>query len=263
MSSQSAEQNDLHVGRDSLSAAWSTSVNTTLITFSARRRVISARGIHAVLFAAIFSTMLFDAAPARAAMLRCASHQLAPAERQGVFERARRALPRDGGTLTLHSACSNEDFAIAWFQTATVTDPDGLLGWWSVRCDRKRRAWSCAPAERQRRIRVSLENNGHRATVVGAVPQPLSATRAQAIVTRTATLAMKADLPLAACAEYGDEATRWRASLLDPPDPDLDEPAADVQLTKTGPVVDYGNSLRFRFDHDDQPLCWEELIIVD
>jgi hypothetical protein len=193
-----------------------------VISIGGRPRAISALVIHAVLFAAIFSTMLFEAAPARAAMLRCASHQLAPAERQGVFERARRALPRDGGTLTLHSACWNEDFAIAWFQTAAVTDPDGLLGWWSVRCDRKRQLWSCAPAERQRRIRVTLEDNGQRAAVVGAVPQEMSAIRAKAIVTTTATLAMKAEMPLAACAEYGDEATRWRASRLNPPTPELD-----------------------------------------
>jgi hypothetical protein len=50
---------------------------------------------------------------------------------------------------------------------------------------------------------------------------------------------------------------------LNPPAPDLDDPAGDVQLTKTGTIVDYGNSLRFRFDHDDQALCWEELVIVD
>jgi hypothetical protein len=110
---------------------------------------------------------------------------------------------------------------------------------------------------------VTLEDNGQRAAVVGAVPQEMSANRAKAIVTTTATLAMKVDVPLAACAEYGDEAARWRASRLNPPDPDLDDPAAEVELTKTGPVVDYGNSLRFRFDNHDHALCWEELIIVD
>lgn len=249
--------------RDGLFAAWATSVDVCVISIGRGPRAISALVIHAVLLAAIFSTMLFDAAPASAAMLRCASHQLAAAERQAVFERARRALPRDGGTLTLHWACWNEDFAIAWFQTATVTDPDGLLGWWSVRCDRKRRLWSCGLAERERRVEVSIESDGQRTTVVGALPDEMSAARARAIITTTATLAMKADMPLAACEEYGDEATRWRASRLNPPAPDLDDPAADVQLAKTGPVVDYGNSLRFRFDHDDQALCWEELIIVD
>jgi hypothetical protein len=81
---------------------------------------------------------------------------------------------------------------------------------------------------------VTLENNGQRAAVVGAVPQEMSAIRAKAIVTTTATLAMKAEMPLAACAEYGDEATRWRASRLNPPDPDLDDPATDVELTKPG-----------------------------
>jgi hypothetical protein len=53
-----------------------------------------------------------------------------------------------------------------------------------------------------------------------------------------------------------------RLARLNPPDPDLEYPAADIDLTSTGVVVDY-DLLRFRFDEDDRAVWWDELIVVD
>jgi hypothetical protein len=207
--------------------------------------------------------VLFDSTPASAARLRCASHRLVPAERDEVSDRARRIVPRGGGSLILESACWNRDFAIAWFRTPTIVDPDGVHWWWGVRCDRKTRSWSCDPAKREHRIEVSIADDAHPATVVGSFPDGMSGSRAKAIVTATATLAMKREMPLPACSRSSDDASRWLRVRLSPPAPDLNCPAAEVDVASTGAIVDYAQSLRFRFDKDDQAVCWDELIVVD
>jgi hypothetical protein len=82
------------------------------------------------------------------------------------------------------------------------------------------------------------------------------------MITTTATLAMKTDMPLPACSEGSDDIGRWHRSRFNPPSPDLEYPVAEVDIGDDGPLVDYG-SLRFRLGTDDRPLCWDELIIVD
>jgi hypothetical protein len=73
---------------------------------------------------------------------------------------------------------------------------------------------------------------------------------------------MKADMPLPACSVGGNDVGRWLRTLLKPPHPDLEYPAAEVAIGADGPMVDYG-SLRFSLGTDDRPLCWDELVIVD
>jgi hypothetical protein len=233
-----------------------------LIPFKEINRSISAR-LHGFLIMLTLFVTLFDTTPTSAARLRCASHRLVPAERDDVSERARRIVPRGGGALILESACLNRDFAIAWFRTRTVVDPDGMHWWWGVRCDRKTRSWSCDPAKRERRIEVSIADDAHPATVVASFPGGMSTSRVKAIVTATATLAMKREMPLSACSGGSDDASRWLRARSNPPSPDLNSPAAEVDVASTGAIVDYAQSLRFRFDKDDQLVCWDELLVVD
>jgi hypothetical protein len=100
------------------------------------------------------------------------------------------------------------------------------------------------------------------ATVVASFPDAMSAGRARIIITATAPLAMKAEMPLSACAGSSDDASRWLRSRFNPPDPDVEYPAAEVGLAGTGAIIDYG-SLRISLGTDDRPICWAELIIVD
>ncbi len=131
----------------------------------------------------------------------------------------------------------------------------------AIRCDRKTRSWSCAPAARERRVEVVIADATQPATVVGSFPDAMSAGRARTIITTTATLAMKPDMPLPACSEGSDDIGRWHRSRFNPPSPDLEYPAAEVDIGGDGLIVDYG-SLRFSLGTDDRPLCWDELIIV-
>jgi hypothetical protein len=197
-----------------------------------------------------------------AAILRCASHQLAPGEHNEIMVRVRQLVPRNGKTLAIKSVCWNRDFAIAWLRTPPAIDLEGVHWWWEIRCDRKTRSWSCTPATRERRIEVVIADGTQPATVVGSFPEAISASRVRAIITTTATLAMKADMPLRACSVGSDDVGRWRRSRFSPPDADLEYPAAEVGIGDDGPVVDYG-SLRFSLGTDDLPVCWDNLIIVD
>ena len=206
--------------------------------------------------------ILFYTLPANAAMLRCASHQLAPGEHDEIMDRARHLVPGGGRALAIKSACSNRDFAIAWLRTPMAVDLEDVHWWWAIRCDRKTRSWSCAPAARERRVEVVIADATQPATVVGSFPDAMSAGRARTIITTTATLAMKPDMPLPACSEGSDDVGRWHRSRFNPPRPDLEYPAAEVDIGGDGLMVDYG-SLRFSLGTDDRPLCWDELIIVD
>jgi hypothetical protein len=220
--------------------------------------------LHGLFVAGSIIVALFNSTPANAAALRCASRHLVPAERDDVVNRANRVAPKGGGSLTLTGACSNHDFAIAWFRTPLVVDPDGVHWWWSVRCDRKTRSWSCSPAERVRRIEVDVQGNAQPpTTVVSSLPEGISADRAKAVVAATATLAMKPEIPLSACSKGRDDANTWLGVRSNPPAPDLEYPAASVYVTSNGVTVDYGWNLRVRFDQDDRAVCWELLISVD
>jgi hypothetical protein len=235
-----------------------------MVTENPRKgRLISAIRLYGLLIAVTVVMALLLQTPASAALLRCASHHLAPAERNEVFDRALHVVPRGSGSLTLESACWNRDFAIAWFRTPTAVDPDGVRWWWSVRCDRRTRPWSCSPAKRERRIEVSVADGARLATIVGSFPEGMSASRAKAIVAAVATLATKPEMPLAACSGGSGDAHKWLPVRWNPPAPDLNYPAAEVDVTSTGAIVDYASSIRFRFDNDDRAVCWDELVIVD
>src|SRR6185312_16596488 len=89
----------------------------------------------------LLGTVLLVRMPANAAQLRCASKDLPLTELTDVARRAQRAAPRKSGTVTLHKACWNRDFAIAWFETPPAVESDGVQWWWDIRCDRKSRRW--------------------------------------------------------------------------------------------------------------------------
>jgi hypothetical protein len=90
----------------------------------------------------------------------------------------------------------------------------------------------------------------------------MAADQARSIITSTAIMAMKVEMPLSACSGDGNDASRWRRSRFDPPAPDLEYPAVQISMMNGGLIVDYGE-LRFSLDSDDRPICWDELIIVD
>ncbi len=206
--------------------------------------------------------ILFNPAPANAGMLRCASHHLASDERDEVLVRARRSVPANGRSLILKSACWNPDFAIAWLRTPTEVDLDGVRWWWAVRCDRKMRVWSCDEVTRERRIEVSITDTAEPTTIISSFPDAMSSSRARAIITATATLAMKVEMPLPACSQSSDDALRWRRSRFNEKDPDLEYPAVQIEIADAGLMVDYGWSLRIILDSSDRPSCWAEIIIV-
>lgn len=211
----------------------------------------------------LIGTLLFVRTPANAAQLRCASDSLPPAEHTDVVRRAQRAAPRDGGTVTLHQACWNRDFAIAWFETPPAAESDGVQWWWTIRCDRKSRRWSCAAPERARRIEVTLADDSGPATFVGWLPENLPASRGKALVTTAMTFAMKSEAPLKRCPNdfFGDRDTRPRIVPRDPATLGCG-PAANVSTASDGTVVDYSD-FEVQFDHDDHPVCWQTLFFID
>lgn len=240
---------DRHRGRNALAAM-------------SLRRMITESPRKGSLIAVTVVLALLHQTPASAGLLRCASDHLAPAESNDVFARAHHIVPRGSGSLTLQSACWNRDFSIAWLRTPTVVDPDGVRWWWTVRCEHRTRPWACNPPKRERRIEVSIADGARLATIVGSFPEGMSTSRAKAIVAAVATLAMKPEMPLTACFGDSDDARRWLRVRSNPPAPDLDNPAAEVDVTSKGAIVDYTSSIRFRFDNDDQAVCWDEVIIV-
>jgi hypothetical protein len=89
----------------------------------------------------------------------------------------------------------------------------------------------------------------------------MSASRAKAIVTSTAMLAMKPEMSLPGCPGGRANASRW--VQLNPSGPDLERPDAVLTPGSMETIVDYGFSLRFHFDKNDRAVCWDELIVVD
>ena len=59
-------------------------------------------------------------------------------------------------------------------------------------------------------------------------------------------------MPLPPCARDNDAASRWHLMHGNPPAPNVEYPAAEVDLVSTGATVDYQSSLRFHFDKDNQ-----------
>ncbi len=210
---------------------------------------------------AVVVVMLFTMAPANAQMLRCASHHLAPGERDEVLGLARHVAPGNAGLLSLKSACWNHDFAIAWLRTPTVVDPEGVSSWLAVRCDRKTRSWSCDTVTRERRVEVAISDTVPAVRIVSSLPDDMSGAWARSVIIATASLAMKMEMPLSACSTSIGDRNTWRESRFDPPAPDLEYPAADISFIHGGLTIDYGR-LRFDLGPNDRPICWDELIIV-
>lgn len=232
-------------------------------TFKYENRLIYVTRRHWFPIAAMLFMTLFDLTAVSAARLRCASYDLTSAERGQVLDRAPHIIPHNVGSLTLESACWNPDFAIAWLRTPTVVGPDGVYSWWAVRCDRKASSWSCEPAKPERRVKVSIADHAQHFVVVGSFPDGMSTSRAKAIIATAATLAMRLKMPLPPCANDGEAASRWHWMHENPPAPDMEYPAAEVDLVSTGATVDYHSSLRFHFDKDNQAVCWDALVVVD
>ena len=207
---------------------------------------------------------LFSPMRASAAQLRCASYSLSRSEHLQVLDRARRVMPTDAGPLSLESPCWNRDFAIAWVRTPDAVNLDGVRAWWSARCQRKRWRWSCDAATHERRIDVAITEDGRGTRIGAALPAGLSVERARAVVTRSAALASSPLMPLMACDAAGpDDVAMWQGARPNPPASLVCDPGAEVELTDSGTVVDYQSSLRFRFNEQDQAICWEALIFVD
>jgi hypothetical protein len=109
---------------------------------------------------------------------------------------------------------------------------------------------------------VFIADNAQRYVVVGSFPDGMSTTRAKTIIAATATLAMRLKMPLPACSRGKDDARRWHWAHGNPPAPDVEYPAVDVDFASSGATVDY-QSFRFHFDKDNQAVCWDALAVVD
>lgn len=112
-------------------------------------------------------------------------------------------------------------------------------------------------------MKVSIADHAQRFFVMGSLPDGMSASRAKAIIEAAATLAMRPKMPLPPCERDSDAASRWRWERGNPPSPDVEYPAAEVDFVSTGATVDYQSSLRFHFDKNDQAVCWDALVVVD
>ena len=215
-----------------------------------------------VLTVAAAAMMQLSPTPTRAGQLRCASRELRRSEKDEAFNRVARVMPTDSGPVFLQSACWNSDFAIAWFRSHTAVDADGVRWWWSAECRRDTARWSCEAAVKERRIDVTVTEDGRATKIVASVPPDFPADRARSIVAISATLAGKQEMPLPACTPSPGDELAWSRFRSFVSALSSQEPAAEIQRTNEGVEVDYSNSLWFRFDDDGQATCWGELVVV-
>jgi hypothetical protein len=205
----------------------------------------------------------FNATPAGAQMLRCASKHLTSSDRMEAFVHARRVLPPHGGRLSLDFSCWNVDFARAAFRTPTAIEADDVQWWWLIQCERAVRSWSCEPASRWRQVGTNIAVAGKTLEVTGSVPEGLSGSRGRALIGTATNLVLQPQMPMAGC-NRGDDPGTW--SNDHPKDSQSNaEEFVSVNLTDSGPVADMyvsGWLIRIRFDQNDQPVCWEESIVV-
>jgi hypothetical protein len=198
--------------------------------------------------------------PAYAGQLRCASRKLPFSDREEAFRQVLRAMPRDGGRISLESACWNSDFAIAWFRTPTAVDSDEVRWWWSAQCRRDRGPWSCEAAK-ERRVDVTISEGSWSKKVEATLPPDFQAYRARLIVATTATLVSKSDMPIPTC--VSGDVSDWNRFRSYASAAASQEAFAEIRRTESGVEVDYLNSVWFRFDESGHAICWGELVIVD
>ena len=200
--------------------------------------------------------------PASAAQLRCASHELTTSDEDEAFDRARRAMPKASGEVSLEFGCWNPDFAVASFRTPAMVDTDGVRWWWSARCRRAIQAWSCEAASQERQIDVTISQDGKPIKVVADLAVGFPAARARSLVTASAALSSRMEMPLPGCTRSPGDASSWR-NIREHPFPMTWDPEAEITRTEVGAYVDYLNSRRFRFDNNDRAVCWEAIVVVD
>jgi hypothetical protein len=161
--------------------------------------------------------------------------------------------------LKLEVSCWNVDFAVAGFETPPVTEPDGVEGSWYIRCERNTRPWSCEPATRERSVEVSVIKDGKTNKFLGQLPVGLSGSRGRALVTAAATVAIEPQMTLPGCDSRENEEFWSRFWLRPRPDVEL---SAVVDLTGAATEVMIDSSVLIRFGTDDQPVCWEGLVVI-
>ena len=172
---------------------------------------------------------------------------------------ARRVQPPRTGTLILDSVCQNQDFANVRFRTARVLGSEGEKSWWAIRCRRDLSAWSCERATREKRLEISIDDEGRPVKLIGSFPDSMGAVRAKAIIKKAALLAISHDMPIPPCPN-GSEAGEW--SWITLPRSHSDAPIAEVNFTPGGVVIEFEDKLQFMLSDDDQPTCWDFVIVV-
>jgi hypothetical protein len=215
-----------------------------------------------VIWSGLLLMALGQAMTARAAMLRCASHELNATDRIQAFGHAKKQVSRQDGLVSLGWACSNSDFAIATFKTQVETDADGLLSWWALECRRQRLAWTCESKIREHRVEVEFERDAEPVRVAGSVPDGFPTDRAKVMIAEAARLASQTDMPLSRC-EHSFVIGTWPNPRELDWNSGLDYPTAALKVEYGGIVVNIGYKLFFQFVRDDQALCWGEYLVVD
>jgi hypothetical protein len=204
----------------------------------------------------------FNATPADAQMLRCASKYLAPSDRSEAFAHARKLVPPHGGRLTLDFSCWNVDFARAEFKTPTMIEADDVQWWWYIECERGVRSWSCKPARRHREIEAHIAIDGKSHEASATLQKGMAGSRASTLLEAAASLVIQPQMPFASCSRRDDDQDLWsryhHATLA--PDAEF---TGEVDLTDSGPVVDiFGWSIQIHFDQNDRPVCWDAYVVV-
>ncbi len=198
----------------------------------------------------------------RAGALICASRRLPESERLEVVQSALHRIPRRNGPVTVEGACWNRNFARASARTPTVVDSDGVRHWWAAQCERKTWRWKCDPGELIRWLKIDSGTADQHRVLDVKLPNGFSVDRARMLASTVLRLATSPTLPLPACIPGPDDAAAWQkrsaTSVLED-----SLPEAEIELTQTGGTeISLQLTTSFRFDADDQPVCWAEYIIV-
>lgn len=205
---------------------------------------------------------LLSPVAAHAQRMRCASNSLPSSDKQAAAKQMLRALPRADGQATLESGCWNPDFAYSWFQTPTVTDGDSVRSWWSVQCRRGRQSWSCEAPQKERQLDVTVTLDDGPTKILVTLPEHFSAARARSIVATSTRFSSNPGMPLPECDLSSGKTSASKAVRPRVSKRPFEESDIEIETTNTGTSVEYLDSLRFSFDKEDQPICWNVVVVV-
>lgn len=208
-----------------------------------------------------------------AQVLICASKTLGDQDQRRLSKAAKAVLP-DDARLQAPSACRNRGSASAWIETEYQPNAEGAQEWWSLRCRRAWRDWSCEPPHLHRSGTMALVIDGRERTISLSFDGNTSLADARELASRAWSIYQDATTAPTACsatsANTENEHSAWiKARARYPLDPTASE--LEVSVTPNGNAMDVllfsgsGLSLSFRRDPNDHsilPACWGEWVVV-